>query len=42
MRAMSLPFAGAKGVSLLHETLARYAMNSETGYGVAEYLVRKF
>lgn len=43
MREATLPFVGADGssVSILHETLARYVADSEIGYGVAEYLVRR-
>jgi len=43
MRKATIPFAGANGktVSMMHETLARYTMGLETGYGVAEYLFRE-
>lgn len=42
MRRMAIPFAGTNGktVSTMQETLARYTMGSEIGYGVAEYLIR--
>ena len=43
MRTARLPFAGSieKTVSVLYETLAKYRMGDQTGYGIAEYLVRE-
>jgi len=42
MRPAVLPFPGrdGKSLSLLHENLAKYLMNSQVGFGVAEYLIR--
>jgi hypothetical protein len=42
MRKVVVPFASRDGrsLSLMHENLARYEMNSQVGYGVAEYLIR--
>jgi hypothetical protein len=38
-----LPFASPDGseLSVMYETLARYEYEGMTGYGIAEYLVRK-
>jgi hypothetical protein len=43
LRSAVLPFEGSDGktLSLLHEPLARYSYNGLTGYGIAEYLIRK-
>ena len=43
MRTARLPYAGSieRSVSVVYETLARYRMGNETGYGIAEYLVRE-
>ncbi len=43
LRTARLPFAGnlASSVSVMHETLAKYRMGNEIGYGIAEYLVRE-
>jgi hypothetical protein len=43
LRTVRLPFAGnlATSVSVMYETLARYRLGKETGYGIAEYLVRE-
>ena len=43
LRTARLPFAGSieKTVSVMYETLAKYRMGDETGYGIAEYLVRE-
>jgi hypothetical protein len=43
MRRAILPFEGREGkaLSLLHEPLARYSYNGMTGYGIAEYLIRR-
>lgn len=40
----TLPFRSEDGkhLSILYEPLARYEQGGETGYGVAEYLVKKF
>jgi hypothetical protein len=43
MRNAKMPFSGSieKSVSVMHETLARYRMGGEYGYGIAEYLMRE-
>jgi hypothetical protein len=43
LRTVRLPFAGnlASSVSVMYETLAKYRMGKEVGYGIAEYLVRE-
>lgn len=43
LREAVVPFTSrdGKSLSLMHENLARYEMDSQTGYGVAEYLIRK-
>jgi len=43
MRTVRLPFAGRieKTVSVMYETLARFQMGDEIGYGIVEYLVRE-
>jgi hypothetical protein len=43
LRRAILPFEGSDGKSqsLLHEPLARYTWNGMTGYGIAEYLIRR-
>jgi hypothetical protein len=42
IRTARLPFAGSidQSVSVMYETLAKYRMGDETGYGIAEYLIR--
>ena len=42
MRKVIVPFASrdGKSLSLMHENLARYEMDSKVGYGIAEYLIR--
>ena len=42
MRKVVVPFASRDGgnLSLMHENLARYEINSKVGYGIAEYLIR--
>jgi hypothetical protein len=42
-RSVHLPFASPDGseLSVMYETLARYEYEGMTGYGIAEYLVRK-
>ena len=42
MRKAIVPFASrdGKNLSLMHENLARYEMDSNIGYGIAEYLIR--
>jgi len=44
IRQAVLPFASEDGkeLSLMHETLARYELGDEVGYGIAEYLIRMF
>jgi len=44
VRIAKLPFAGSGSASMaiMHETLARYEFGGVTGFGIAEYLVRKF
>ena len=43
LREVLMPFPGRDGktMSVMHETLAEYTFNCQTGYGIAEYLVRK-
>jgi hypothetical protein len=42
IRTAMLPFEGGPGLSaVMYETLARYRLNGLTGYGIAEYLIRK-
>lgn len=43
MRTAKVPFSRSieKSVSVMFETLAKYRMGGETGYGIAEYLVRE-
>lgn len=43
IRTAKLPFSRSieKSVSVMYETLAKYQMGGETGYGIAEYLVRE-
>lgn len=42
MKKAQMPFQGQDGkTSTLHETLARYTMEGQTGYGIAEFLVRR-
>ncbi|HVP23690.1 MAG TPA: hypothetical protein VMS77_07235 [Conexivisphaerales archaeon] len=41
VRAAVLPFAEKQSLSMMHETLTRYEMDGELGYGIAEYLVRE-
>lgn len=43
LKKATLPFESPDGqvVSLMYETLARYTFDGQTGYGIAEYLVRK-
>ncbi|MEM2839627.1 MAG: PEP/pyruvate-binding domain-containing protein [Thermoplasmata archaeon] len=43
MRGTALPFEGKeeKKLSIMHETLAKYRYKDMTGYGIAEYLIRK-
>jgi hypothetical protein len=42
MRKVVVPFASRDGgsLSLMHENLARYEINSKVGYDIAEYLIR--
>jgi hypothetical protein len=39
-----LPFEGPdkKSLAIMYETLARYRMDGKVGYGIAEYLIRKY
>jgi hypothetical protein len=39
-----LPFEGPdnNSLSVMYETLARYRWNGKTGYGIAEYLIKKY
>jgi len=43
LRGTTLPFEGKeeKKLSIMHETLAKYRYQDMTGYGIAEYLIRK-
>lgn len=43
MRTARLPYSGSleKNVPVVYEALAKYRMGNETGYGIAEYLVRE-
>ncbi len=43
LRQVMMPFESPdkKGSSIMYETLARYHMNGKTGYGIAEYLIKK-
>jgi hypothetical protein len=42
LRTAMLPFEGGAGLSaVMYETLARYELEGQTGYGIAEYLIRK-
>ncbi|MDD1776045.1 MAG: hypothetical protein LUP94_01665 [Candidatus Methanomethylicus sp.] len=43
LRTATLPFPSrdGKNLSILYEPLAKYTMDGQTGYGVAEYLIRK-
>ena len=42
MRTARLPFAGSieRSVSVMYETLAKFQLGDETGYGIVEYLIR--
>ncbi|OPY25284.1 MAG: hypothetical protein A4E28_03240 [Methanocella sp. PtaU1.Bin125] len=41
IRTAMLPFEGGAGRSaVMYETLARYVFDGQTGYGIAEYLIR--
>jgi hypothetical protein len=44
IRMAKLPFAGSgsAGMAIMYETLAKYEFEGQTGFGIAEYLVRKF
>ncbi|MEA2055985.1 MAG: PEP/pyruvate-binding domain-containing protein [Candidatus Thermoplasmatota archaeon] len=43
LRYVMLPFEGeGKNLSVMYETLARYTLDKKIGYGIAEYLIRKF
>ena len=44
IRRVKLPFVGSgtASMAIMHETLARYEFEGATGFGIAEYLVRKF
>lgn len=43
LRQVRMPFESPdkKGLSIMYETLARYRMDGKTGYGIAEYLIKK-
>lgn len=43
LRTAKMPFSGSteKSVTVMYETLARFRMGGETGYGIAEYLNRE-
>ena len=43
LKTAKLPFAGTleTSVSVMYETLAKYRLGGETGYGITEYLVRE-
>lgn len=43
LRQVMIPFDSPdkKGSSIMYETLARYRMDGKTGYGIAEYLIKK-
>jgi hypothetical protein len=42
IRRVIIPFTSRDGrsLSIIHENLARYEMNSELGYGIAKYLIK--
>ena len=44
LRTATLPFKSrdGKSLSILYEPLAKYTMENRVGYGVAEYLIRKY
>lgn len=42
IKKVALPFEGGDGrEAVMHETLARYTFDGMTGYGIAEYLIRR-
>jgi hypothetical protein len=44
VKQVILPFESpdTKSLSMMYETLARYTLNGKVGYGIAEYLIKKF